>query len=176
MTRITPDGIWPTTCASALMCTSSIWACKQPQFIESAKGAAIAGRPPIVLCHTTGPTRNIHPHPPSDKMASSLRVGVRAYATRSLLPINSHSSRPKNETPIRSPICYSTHFCFTHDSLACPVCGGPWRSTYSSRVQRAHRAHWRRSPPGHFAQWRLGLHRRSILLRTLQLSSRREEG
>ncbi len=30
--------------------------------------------------------------------------------------------------------------------------------------------------PAHFAQWRLGLHRRSLLLRPLQFSSRRKEG
>ena len=46
---------------------------------------------------------------------------------------------------------------------------------HAAASSRAHRPHRRRPAAGHLARRRLGLHRRSLLLRALQLSSRGEE-
>src|ERR1017187_578233 len=132
----------------------------EPQFFGSKKVMAIGGCPLWLYAPDSRemytPARQAIRLPVHAELASA-----RMQRSRHSRSIRIHRGR-KNETQFRSPACYRIHTWLSQHSLACPLCCNSWRCPCSCRFkQRTHRAHRRRPPPGHFAQRRLGLHRRS---------------
>jgi hypothetical protein len=83
-------------CGNSFSAPDQIMAFFRSLFSPYINSAKLSRAVPFFLrAKATGFARNIHACPPGDKIASSRRVGIRAYATQSPLEIDSHSSRPK---------------------------------------------------------------------------------